>query len=214
MEAKSCGGVVGGNVLLSFPDEGASRYALNLAVRNADVAQLAQEGETDVKGQLTASLALEGAWGALSERRGRGDVVASGRGMYKVPLVLGLMQVTNLSVPLSGPFSEATARYSVEGQKIFFDNIALRSDTMVMTGEGSLDFNNRQVRMTFVTDNPRGLKVPFLNDLLQGARQELFKIKVHGTIQEPKVSAGVMGTFTTTIDEVTKGDPPPPRKKK
>lgn len=216
MEAKTCGGVMGGNVLLSFPDDRASRYALNLAVRNADVAQLAQEAESDVKGQLTASLALEGAWGALSERRGRGDVVASGRGMYRVPLVLGLMQVTNLSVPLSGPFNEATARYSVEGQKIIFENMELRSDTMVMSGDGSLDFGNKQVRLSFVTDNPRGLKVPFLNDLLQGARQELMKIHVRGTIQEPKVSAGVMGTFTTTVDEVLKGDSPParPRKRK
>jgi hypothetical protein len=214
MEAKSCGGVVGGNVLLSFPDVGPSRYALNLAVRNADVAQLAQEPDVGVKGQLTASLALEGASGAPSERRGRGDVVASGHGMVRVPLVLGLMQVTNLAVPLSGPFNEATARYSVEGQKIVFENMELRSDNMVMSGDGSLDFGTRQVRMSFVTDNPRGLKVPFLNDLLQGARQELLKIHVNGTIQEPKVSAGMMSTFTTTIDQVVKGDPPPARKKK
>ena len=214
MEAKTCGGVMGGNVLLSFPDEGPSRYALNLAVRNADVAQLAQETDATIKGQLTASLALEGAWGALSERRGRGDVVASGRGMMRVPLLLGLMQVTNLSVPLSGPFNDATSRFSVEGQKTVFDSIELRSDTMVMSGEGSLDFDTRQVRLTFVTDNPRGLKVPFLNDLLQGARQELLRIKVRGTIQEPKVSAGVMGTFTTTVDEVMKGDPPPRPKRK
>ena len=214
MEANSCGGVVGGNVLLQFPDEGPSRYALNLAVRNADVAQLAQEADASVKGRLTASLSLEGAWGALTERRGRGDVVASGRGMMRVPLVLGLMQVTNLAVPLSGPFNEATARYSVEGQKIVFENMELRSDNMVMSGDGHLDFGTMKVKLSFVTDNPRGLKVPFLNDLLQGARQELMKIHVNGTIQEPKVSAGVMGTFTTTIDQVTKGDPPPPRAKK
>ena len=214
MEARTCGGVMGGNVLLSFPEEGPSRYALNLAVRNADVAQLAQETDAAVKGQLTASLSLEGAWGALSERRGRGDVVASGRGMMRVPLVLGLMQVTNLSVPLSGPFNEATSRFSVEGQKIVFENIDLRSDTMVMRGDGALDFGTRQVRLSFVTDNPRGLKVPFLNDLLQGARQELLKIHVRGTVQEPKVSAGVMGTFTTTVDEVMKGDAPPPRKRR
>jgi hypothetical protein len=203
-------------VLLSFPDEGASRYSLNLAVRNADVAQLAQESDPSIKGQLTASLALEGAWGALSERRGRGDVVASGRGMMRVPLVLGLMQVTNLSVPISGPFNEATTRFAVEGQKTVFNSIELRSDTMVMSGEGTLDFDTRQVRLTFVTDNPRGLKVPFLDDLLQGARQQLLTIKVRGTIQEPKVSAGVMGTFLTTVDEVMKGDPPParPRKRK
>lgn len=214
MEAKSCGGVIGGNVLLSFPDDAPSRYALNLAVRNADVAQISQENSADVKGTLTASLALEGAWGGLSERRGRGDVVVAGRGMVRVPLVLGLMQITNLAVPLSGPFNEATARYSVEGQKIVFENMELRSDNMVMSGDGSLDFATRQVRLSFITDNPRGLKVPFLNDLLQGARQELMKIHVRGTIHEPRVLAGMMGTFTTTVEEVTRGDPPARAKKR
>ena len=214
MEAKTCGGIIGGTVNLLFPDDAPSRYALNLAVRNVDVAQLAQENEAEVKGQLTASLALEGAWGGLSERRGRGDLTVAGRGMVRVPIVLGLMQVTNLAVPLSGPFSEATARYSVEGQRIVFENMELRSDTMVMSGDGQLDFGTMKVRLNFITDNPRGLKVPFLNDLLQGARQELMKIHVRGTIQEPKVSAGMMNTFTTTIDEVMRGDPPPPRQKR
>jgi hypothetical protein len=214
MNARTCGGVMGGNVLLQFPEEGPSRYALKLAISEADVAQLAQENEKEVKGKLTASLDLDGAWGGLNERRGRGDVKVSGRGMYRVPLLLGLMQVTNLAVPLSGPFKDAKAVYSVEGQKIFFETMELRSDTMVMSGGGHLDFATKRVDMSFVTDNPRGLKVPFLDDLLQGARQELLKIYVHGTIQEPKVAAGMMGTFTTTIDQILKGDSPPRPKKR
>jgi len=206
--------VLGGNVTLNFPDEGPSRYALNLAIRNADVAALTSDTEkSDVKGELTASLALEGSWGAASVRRGRGDVQVVGRGMYRVPLILGLLQVTSLALPINGPFNEATARYSVDGQLINFDNIDLRSDGMVMSGGGHLDFGTKQVRLAFVTDNPKGLKVPFLNDLLKGARQELLKIYVRGSIQDPKVSAGVMGTFTTTVDEVLKGDAPPARKK-
>jgi hypothetical protein len=134
--------------------------------------------------------------------------------MYRVPLVLGLLQVTNLALPISTPFNEATARYSVDGELISFQNIELRSDTMVMSGDGNLDFGSKKVRLSFVTDNPNGLKVPLLNDLLKGARQELLRIHVNGTIQEPKVSAGVMGTFTTTVDQVVKGDPPPSRSKK
>jgi hypothetical protein len=134
--------------------------------------------------------------------------------MYRVPLVLGLLQVTNLALPISAPFSEATARYSVEGERIIFENMELRSPTMVMSGDGHLDFATKRVRLNFVTDNPKGLKVPFLDDLLQGARRELLRIHVRGTIQDPKVSAGVMGTFTTTVDQVVKGDPAPPRKKR
>ena len=42
-----------------------------------------------VKGRLTASLSLEGSWGDAAVRRGRGDVIVSGRDMYRIPLVLG-----------------------------------------------------------------------------------------------------------------------------
>ena len=216
MQAKTAGGELGGGVTLYLPDEGPSSYSLNLALRNADVAKLANEPDAGVKGKLTASLSLEGGWGVGgASRQGSGVVDVQGRGMYQVPIVLGLMQVTNLALPVSGPFNEATAKYGVEGERIVFENIVLRSSNMLMSGDGFLDFGTKQVWMNFQTDNPKGLKLPFLDDLLQGARQELLKIKVRGTIEEPKVKAGMMGTFTTTIDEVMKGDPPPkPRKRK
>jgi len=200
---------------LLYPDDGPSSYALELVVRDADVRALAWEkADEKMQGQLNASLSLEGSWGNAAQRRGRGDVMVTGRDMYRIPLVLGLLQVTNLALPISSPFNEATARYSVDGELISFQNIELRSDTMVMSGDGNLDFGSKKVRLSFITDNPKGLKVPLLNDLLQGARQELLRIHVNGTIQEPKVSAGVMGTFTTTVDEVMKGDPPPGRARK
>ena len=60
--------------------------------------------------------------------------------------------------------------------------------------------------MTFTTDNPNGLKVPFINELMNGARGELMKISIKGTIKEPKVEANSFGTITTTIDEVFKAD--------
>jgi hypothetical protein len=77
---------------------------------------------------------------------------------------------------------------------------------MMMTGSGHLDFGKKEVRMTFTTDTPGGFKIPFINDIWQGARQELFKINIKGSIQQPKVEAVPFGTVTTTIDEVLKGD--------
>ncbi len=126
--------------------------------------------------------------------------------MYHIPLVLGLLQVTNLALPIAEPFHEAMARYNLEGQRVTFEKVELRSDTMRMTGAGHLDFGTKQVRMSFTTDNPGGLKVPFLNELWQGARNELLRINVKGTIQDPKVETSSMGTFTTTVDEVFRGD--------
>ncbi|MDB5354219.1 MAG: hypothetical protein JWN24_672 [Phycisphaerales bacterium] len=204
MRATVAGGQMAGQIHMSYPDDGPSRYLMSMVLRNADAKELT--ADKDFNGQLTASLALEGAWGDASIRRGRGDVVVTGKDLYRIPLIMGLLQVTNLSLPIAMPFKTGTARYSVDGQRVNFEQVELKSDNMMMTGTGHLDFKSKQVLMTFVTDNPGGFRVPFLNDILQGARSELFKFNIKGTIQQPKVEANPFGTFTTTIDEVFKAD--------
>ena len=129
----------------------------------------------------------------------------TGKELYKLPILLGLLQITNLSLPIAQPFSEASSRYTVEGDRVTFDSIELRAQQMLMTGSGRLDFGDRTVNLTFVTENSGFAKLPLLGELLQATRNELLQIHVKGTLQEPKVSAGVMSTFTTTIDEVFRG---------
>jgi hypothetical protein len=160
----------------------------------------------DIRGQLSASLALEGEWADISTRRGRGDATVNGKKMFQIPLLLGLWDVTNLSLPALSPFSEGTARYSVDGQRITFEQIQMRSDTMVMEGSGWLDFGTKKVQMNFSTDNPNWPTVPLVSDLLAGAKQELMQIQVRGTVQDPKVSASTLHTFTTTVDKVFSGN--------
>lgn len=208
IQAWLAGGELAGQVDVAFPENGASRYALGLVLRNADVPQLTGE-QDQVKGQVTASLAMEGAWNDSNTRRGRGDVRVSGKEMYRIPLMLGLLQITNLGLPISSPFNEANARYSVDGPKITFETIELRANNMIMQGSGWLNFDNKQVRMTFTTDNPNWPKLPIVSDLLNGAKHELLQIHVAGTVQEPKVSGSMMNTLTTTVDQVFKaGDAP------
>ncbi|HEX8912445.1 MAG TPA: hypothetical protein VF796_08800, partial [Humisphaera sp.] len=103
--------------------------------------------------------------------------------------------------------------YSLDGERLTFERIELRSANMLMAGDGTLDFGSKQVRMTFVTDNPGAFKIPFVQDLWRGAQQELLRIHVRGTVQDPKVEARSFGTITTTVDEVLKGDAPKPGKR-
>jgi hypothetical protein len=206
IQGSLAGGEIAGQVDVAFPDNASSRFALGLVLRNSDITALT--GEKDIHGQLTASLALEGSWDDPATRRGRGDVAVSGRDMYQIPLMLGLLQITNLSLPISSPFSEGNARYNVDGQKITFEQIELRASNMIMQGSGSLNFDTKKVRMTFVTDNPNWPKLPLVNELIQGAKHELLQIHVNGTVTEPKVSGSVLTTFQTTVDEVLRGGDP------
>jgi hypothetical protein len=206
METKVAGGTLAGQVDWAFPDDGPSRYAVALVLRNADVKQLTGQTDQDIRGQLTASLNIEGAYNDPNSRRGRGDVLVTGQQLYKIPLLLGLLQVTELALPITGPFRDASARYSIDGQRVTFEQVELRSKEMLMQGDGYLDFGKKTVRMTFTTDANGWIRLPLVGDLMQSARNELLQIHVRGTLQEPKVSASSFNTFTTTIDEVFRGD--------
>jgi hypothetical protein len=179
-------------------------YALDVVLKNADVGAIAGPGQ-ELRGQLSASLAMEGQWNDVSTRRGRGDVVVTGESLYQIPLLLGLWDVTNLALPATSPFNEATARYNIDGKRVTFEQVTMRSDAMVMSGNGFLDFGSKQVRMNFGTDNANWPKLPFIHDLVQGAKSELLRIQIRGTVQEPKVSAAPLHTFTTTVDQVLGG---------
>jgi hypothetical protein len=205
LETRIADGSMAGQFDCALVDGSPTRYALALVLRDADVKALTGEVAPDLRGRLSASLALEGAFNDASSRRGRGDVSVTGQSMYKIPLILGLLQITNLALPITRPFNEAAVRYSVDGQRVTFENIELRARDMLMHGNGHLDFGSKQVRLSFVTDSTSWPKLPIIGDLLQGARHELLQINVRGTLEEPKVSAGAFRTVTTTVDEVFHG---------
>src|SRR5215213_9955732 len=177
---------------------------MDLVLRNADVRQLSADSAPGLSGELSASLALEGDWANTHSRRGRGDVAVHGREMYKIPLVLGLMQITILSLPITSPFSEGSARYMVEGESVTFDSLELRSRDMLMSGSGQLNFASKKVAMSFTTDNPNWPKVPIIGDIVQTAKHELLQIHVRGSLESTSLGGG--GTVNTTVDEVQRGD--------
>jgi len=213
MRGKLAGGEMAGQVELEVPEgDATARYGFAAILRGCDVRELAGEKEERLRGALDASIALEGDWSDPSARRGRGDIHVQGNDLYKIPVVLGLLQITNLSLPIKSPFSDATTHYIVEGPKVTFEQIELRAANMLMSGSGSLNFDTRKMSFSFTTDNPNWPKIPVIGDFIAGAKRELFQIHVKGTIDEPQIKARSMNTFQTTIDEVFKGQDKPTTK--
>jgi hypothetical protein len=206
LEGVFAGGDIAGDGQFSFPDSGPGQYDVSLILRDADIQELTPIEGKKIDGRLTASLQMSGNWDQPSSRRGHGNVSIIGQNLYNIPLMMGLLQISDLTLPLTSPFSDATARYNIDGQKVSFEQINLRSKDMSMSGSGDLDFAAGKVSLWFVTDNPTLLSLPLVGPLIQGAKQELLKIHVSGTIEKPKVSARSFDTITTTVDQVFKND--------
>lgn len=207
-------GDIAGDVTLDRARPSESHWSANFLLRNADVATLTAGSQTKMNGELNASLSLEGGWAtgadagkanAAITRRGRGDISVTGKQMVNVPMILGVTQVVSLALPFTGGFDEATASYSLEGDRVSFSDISLQSNEMKIKGAGWLDFDQKKVNLDFVTDTT-GKNLPVIGNLLDAARRELFQIKVRGTISEPSVKAGSLRTITTTVDEILNGE--------
>lgn len=205
-------GEVAGGVTLDQSRQDENRWAAEFLLRNADVAALTAGAPTKMTGELNASLSLEGAWAspdaspsaraaASMLRRGRGEISVSGKGMVNVPMILGVTQVVSLALPFTGGFDEATASYSLEGDRVSFSDISLQSQEMRIKGAGWLDFDRKQLSIDFVTDST-GKDLPVIGSFLDAARRELFQIKIRGSLSEPQVKAGSLRTITTTVDEI------------
>lgn len=191
------GGVLGGAATFEWYERAASRYAVDLLVRNASLKEVVSE-KTLGEGRLTASLTSEGELSTGGFRRGRGDVSITGEKMYDLPLLVGLSQIVTLGLPISEPLNDMKVSYYLDNSKVTLENLELRSPTNLIQGRGSLDFKTRKIDMVLTTDSPQKLPIPGLDVL----RKELFEIRIRGTLQEPEVKAQTLPTFRTTIDEV------------
>lgn len=205
LDATVADGQLAGNLAISLPTGGWGRYALSLILRDADVRELAGSTDDKLRGAMTASLSMSGSVTDAADRRGRGDLRIDGAQMYQIPLLLGLFQVADLSLPISSPFEKASASYSVQGQRVSLERILLSSKDMSMLGGGHIDFGSKTVDLTFTTNNPNSLAVPVLGPMWNGAKNELLRIHVKGTLESPHISASSMDTFTTTVDQVFGG---------
>lgn len=218
VRAKLGEGDVAGRLVLDRRRDDVTRWQADFLLRNANVGQLvaAADNVPKVNGRMNASLSIEGAYGgadaqgaaraaAAFPRRGRGDISVTGENMLHVPMVLGMTQVVSLALPFTGGFNEATASYSLDGDRVRFGEISLQSNEMRIKGAGWLDFGDRQLNLDFYTDTT-GRKLPVVGGLLDAARRELLQIKIRGSLSEPTVKAGSLRTITTTIDEILGAD--------
>ena len=211
LAATFAGGTLGGSASLTLPDEGPQDYTLDLALRDADVRQLAGPAavaDDSITAALTATLSAQGRVGDPLGRRGRGDVRVTGTGdgrMVRLPLVLGLLQVVNLALPVSDGFTAATASYALDNDTLYLENVDIAGGNIALRGGGRLNFASGDVSLTLTADNPGLQSVPIFGDLLAAARNEVVTIRVRGTIEKPEVRAEPLRTFTTTVDEITGG---------
>jgi hypothetical protein len=99
---------------------------------------------------------------------------------------MGLLQITHLSLPVTRSFDQALISYYVQDQLVTFERLLLASDTMQLSGRGTMKYDTQALDLTLTSSNPGGLKLGPVTDLIDSVRDQLVTIRVTGTLTEPE----------------------------
>jgi len=142
------------------------------------------------RGHLDGSVTVRGRLGDTESRRGRGILRVQGEPgrsaeVLRLPGVLPLMRLSNLQVPLGERLDFAFTEFHLEGRRVVFDELSVRSRSLSIDGNGWMLLPEAEVALRF---NSRSLsRLPILTDLFEGMRNELVTTVVSGSVYDPQL---------------------------
>ncbi len=195
LSALAHGGQVAGfaEIRLTDPQE----FGLSLSVRQlrledmvASVAGAAAAAamKDKVKGLLTGNVQLTAVEGENPRRQASGVLKVTRGELYRMPVMLGLLNVLYLKLPGDTAFTDAELKYHLRNNNLIFDEIYLRGPALSMVGSGRLDTKTEKLDLTFLSGPPQKLpRLVGLSELLEGIARELAEIRVTGTVAKPRM---------------------------
>jgi hypothetical protein len=168
------------------------KYQFRLAMNDVDLDAFVYRGDppddpnSKMTGDLAASFSVEGDWTRPGSMRARGRIAVEQGRMYRLPLALGLLQITHLSLPTTRSFERADVRYYIKDRKVVFERLVLESPHMRMAGDGSMDSQTEQLDITLTSSNPSAIDLGPVSEMVDAVRDQFVTIRVTGTLADPQ----------------------------
>lgn len=203
------GGRVSGSVLVSERADGKHEYHADFKLSGVPLGELLADWEHAVgvehaaaydevaperasaesRGMVDVGVSFTGLIGDPSQRRGRGSIQVGGGDraeVLRLPLLLPLIQVSNLQIPQNDRLDFAEAVFFVEGEDVVFERIGVFAESVELFGYGRMTLPGLDLDLRF---NSRAVnRLPLISDLMEKFRNELITTRVAGTVREPQVS--------------------------
>ncbi|QOJ00116.1 MAG: hypothetical protein HRU70_06290 [Phycisphaeraceae bacterium] len=194
IEADCHGGRVAGEARVVKPVEGAggrARFSTRIDASGVRLDRLLSDLGTDpssgsgAPALIDAGLTIAGSLGDPSSRRGRGLAYVGGGRVLALPVVLPLIEISNLRIPTGEPLDTLRASFYIEGAVLCFERISILSPAVELRGFGTLDWSTRGLDMIFTSRSLR--RIPILSPVIETVRNEIVTTQVSGTLSNPSV---------------------------
>lgn len=157
--------------------------------------QAAAEDRT--RGMVDAWVSVAGRAGDPSSRMGRGAVRVANGDVLRLPVMLPLVQMSNLMLPKSDRFDYLQAEFNLRGAVAEFERIAVLSDSVSLMGAGTVTLPGFGLDMRF--NSRANHRLPLLSDLYEAVRDEIVTTRVSGTVAEPEIRSESFSTARTVL---------------
>jgi len=152
-------------------------------------APVPERPEAEARGIVDAGLSLTGTLGDAASRRGRGRVlVGGGQGarVLRLPLLLPLIEVSNLQVPRNDPLDFGEAVFILDGDRMVFERLGVFAQSVEIFGYGQMWLPELRLDLRF--SSRATARLPVVSRILERLRDELIMTRVSGTVRDPQVS--------------------------
>lgn len=204
VQARLYGGALSGKIDLRFTNRettyDASATLQGMSLRPFVLAEREAKGAAgeapEVLGTVNAGAYMSGRMGDLASRRGGGRIEIVDGQLYRLPILLAILNVLNLSMPQDSALEEARAEFFLVADRMQFQEIVLRGDALALTGSGTMTLADRAVDWHLVNVGANTwARIPVLAEFIEGASRELVELHVTGPISQPRVQAKSFRAF-------------------
>jgi hypothetical protein len=195
IRGRAYGGEITATITASLSEEG-QPYDAVCRLANIDLRSLVEDRPrydetipTKIEGLLHASMGIQGRLDDPEQRRGWGHIRVEQAQLYELPLLLGVLNMINLTIPEEGAFQDCAFGFAIRGDRMFFNDIVLFGSALTLRGSGEMNIETTELDLDLDVYSPReALKIPLLTALLEGAAQQLAEIKVTGPAADPQIT--------------------------
>jgi hypothetical protein len=146
----------------------------------------------DLSGACYAGLRLGGDSSGPHSIKGEGFLQLKDARIYKLPVVLALLNVLRVQEPDRTAFDQGQVDFSIHGEDIEFGKIELNGNTISLIGNGQMNLDS-EIDFDFYTVLGRNrFEIPVVTPLFRAGSQQILWIEVDGTLDDPRTVNNVL----------------------
>jgi hypothetical protein len=209
VQARLLGGVVYGDASVSL--DATPHYRARLQIQDADLAQytLALPGRQDLRGRVTARVAVEGDGNDVRTCVGEAEATITQGNLGQLPIALQWIKAANFRRPSKTLFDAASVRATIADGQATLDPVRFTGDAFSLAGRGTVKLQgDRELDLRFSPLYGRdGTRVPILSTAVREASDRVLDVRVTGPLADPVIRPeplpGVIGRASQAVRDLS-----------